>query len=587
MRKIVLVGNPNVGKSVFFNHYSGMYVDVSNFPGTTVEISKAKYKGNLVVDTPGIYSVGSLNDEEKVARDIIIDADVVLNVVDATHLERDLFLTQQLIDMGKPLIVALNFMDEAKKEGIEIDIDSLKERLGVEVIPTVATENKGIRKIDFSDFRKGNPCMAVGSFCDNRAESLLIMEGDKVIAKKHLVKPVKNDAYVKRREKVDEIVKEAVEQRNMRKKMNKILTKATTHPLLGLVVLVVILYLLYQFVGVFIAQTVVGITEETIMQGYYEPAVRSLLSFISPESAVGAIMYGEFGLFTMTVTYLLGLLLPLVLGFYIALSIMEDSGYLPRLAALVDRMLNFIGLNGKAVIPIILGFGCVTCATITTRILGTKREKTIASTILQFAIPCSAQLGVIAALLAIVGKLYLFSYVAIIFAFLVILGTMLNAALPGKSSQLLIHLPPLRFPRLGNVFKKTYIKTFSFMKEAAVWFFAGALIVGLMQVTGILVFLQEALKPLVVGFLQLPKEAATAFIMGLVRRDFGAAGLYDMALSPAQILVSLVTITLFVPCVASLMILYKERGWKPASVIWIGTWVISFLVGGIISQIII
>jgi ferrous iron transport protein B len=297
------------------------------------------------------------------------------------------------------------------------------------------------------------------------------------------------------------------------------------------------------------------------------------------------LFFGEFGAVTMTLTYLVFLLLPLVLGFYFALSILEDSGYLPRLATLVDRTLRFVGLNGRAVIPLILGFGCVTMATITTRLLGTQREKTIATTILQLAIPCSAQLGVIAALLATAGVQATLIYTGVIFAFLVLVGTIMNRSLPGEISPLLIDLPAMRLPQLNNVMKKTGFKTWFFMKEASPWFFIGALAVSILQVTGALVHIMDALQPLVTGWLQLPREAATAFVMGLVRRDFGAAGLYDLSLSPYQTVAALVTITLFVPCVASLMVMLKERGLREGMIIWVGSLVLAIGIGGVVSQV--
>ena len=289
----------------------------------------------------------------------------------------------------------------------------------------------------------------------------------------------------------------------------------------------------------------------------------------------------------MTTTYLLFLLLPLVVAFYLVLSLMEDSGYLPRLATMVDRSLSGLGLNGRAVIPLILGFGCVTSATITTRLLNSEREKTIATAILQFAIPCSAQLAVIAALLAGAGFAPMVVYTAVILFVLIAIGTSLNKVLKGESAPLLLDLPPMRLPRLRNVLRKTMFRTFHFMKEASGWFFVGALAVGIAQITGALDVLVKLLIPLTTRWLQLPPEAATAFIMGVVRRDFGAAGLYHMTLSPMQVTVALIVITLFVPCIASLMVMMKERGWKEGFVIWVGTWIAAFAVGGVVSHIVI
>jgi ferrous iron transport protein B len=267
------------------------------------------------------------------------------------------------------------------------------------------------------------------------------------------------------------------------------------------------------------------------------------------------------------------------------LSILEDSGYLPRLATLVDKVLSYVGLNGRAVIPIILGFGCVTMATITTRILGSKRERTIATTILQLAIPCSAQLGVIATLLAAAKPEITLIYVFIIFTFLTLIGTILNKFIKGESSPLIIDLPPMRLPKVINVAKKTYYRSFGFMKEAAPWFFFGALLISIMQITGALKVAISMMDPLVVHWLKLPSETAIAFVMGLVRRDFGAAGLYGLPLSSYQILVAIVTLTLFVPCVTSLIVMFKERGTKEGLIIWMGSLIFAFFIGGVVAQI--
>ena len=229
----------------------------------------------------------------------------------------------------------------------------------------------------------------------------------------------------------------------------------------------------------------------------------------------------------------------------------------------------------------------VTSATITTRLLTTDREKTIATTILQFAIPCSAQLAVIAALLTGAGVPAMILYIVVIFAVLVTIGTILNKVLKGESTPLLIDLPPMRMPRLRNVLRKTSIRTYHFMKEASGWFFVGALAVGVAQSVGLLKYLVQLLTPLTTSWLKLPAEASKAFIMGVVRRDFGAAGLYEMSLSPMQVAVALIVITLFVPCIASLMVMMKERGWREGFVIWIGTWIAAFAVGGLVSQLVI
>lgn len=598
-KTIVLAGNPNVGKSVFFAHLTGVYAEVSNYPGTTIEITTGRLGDDTVVDTPGIYGVSSFNDEESVARDIIMGADVIVNVVDAVHLERDLFLTLQLADMGVPMVIALNLMDEAVDAGLDIDIRRLSDLTGVPVVPTIAVKRVGMHDLTLAlQFaRPGHPDAHVQELISHvlpatvsTREALLVLEGDEVISERLGIEPLRyrEDLYVRRRHRVSEVVEQVVRETAVTRRLASLIGRWTVNPWTGIPVLAVALYGMYQFIGVLVAQVAVGFTEKTLMQGYWEPAIRSLVfRWLPRDSITGMLLAGDFGLLTMTVTYLIGLLLPLVIGFYLALSILEDSGYLPRIAALTDGMLNRLGLNGRAVVPIILGFGCITMATITTRVLGTRREKTIATAILNFAIPCSAQLGVIALLLGRIGVRYALAYVLIIGACLVLVGTILHRLLPGESSPLLIDLPPMRLPRLDNVLRKTASRVAFFMKEAYPWFLLGSLLVALMQVTGLLVAWQNALAPLTTGWLQLPREAANAFIMGMVRRDFGAAGFAEMSLTPPQTLVALVAITLFVPCIASVVILFKERGRRDAALIWIGSWVAAFSIGGIVSQLII
>lgn len=659
--RLVLVGNPNVGKSAFFNHFSGLYVDVSNFPGTTVEIAHGRYKHYDVFDTPGIYGVSSFNDEERVARDTVLAADIVLNVVDATNLERDLFLTLQLIDMRFKMVVALNMMDALEHAGLEIDLDELERLLGVPVVPVVAIKKKGFEQLEdaLSRARVGHSDPALQELIlpllpklkptDNpSADALMILEGDDIIAERHSLAPIdqREEIYVARRNRVNHIVARVYRHTSAARwsvQLSEKLGQWTINPITGIPFLILALWLIYEVVGVLVAQRVVGHLEVELGNKRWEPAVKSLFASITPvritvevlekdesgedrtvetrtfdfprgtrhdsatlkaleafkdgkdvlqtfdfsqETLWGklvVILAGEFGALTMTVTYLLFLLLPLIIGFYLFLAILEDCGYLPRLATMVDRLFNAMGLNGRAVIPIILGFGCVTMATITTRLLNTSREKTIAASILNFAIPCSAQLAVITALLTKAGGEYTLIFFLIILANLIGIGTVIDKLLPGKSSALLIDLPPMRLPRLENVAKKTWIKTLSFMKEASPWFFIGALLVSTMQVTGLLDAWVRLFEPITTHWLTLPAEAARAFVMGMVRRDFGAAGLYELAMTPKQIVVSLTVITLFVPCIASLMVLLKERGVREAMTIWLGSWVLAFSIGGIVA----
>ncbi|MDO6354354.1 ferrous iron transport protein B [Caloramator sp. CAR-1] len=598
-KKIVLAGNPNVGKSVFFNALTGMYVDVSNFPGTTVDISHGKFGKDVVMDTPGVYGVSSFNDEERVAKDVIIYGDIILNVVDALHLDRDLFLTLQLIDMGKPLIVALNMMDDVERNGIKIDVDKLSEILGVPVIPTVAIQGKGIDEVKkrIYDAKVGRTHPKILEYIEGikdkvqlQSEALMVLEDDEEMLNNYNLEPLnlREEIYRLRRQRVDDIVSKVVLKDYDRSTIRQKIGYFMLNPITGIPLLIAVLYVIYKVIGVFVAGTIVGITEETIMQGYYEPFIKNIFSNLFGENSVLFRAFaGEFGLFTLTPTYVLGLLMPLVVAFYFFMSLLEDSGYLPRIAALTDKVLSFFGLNGRAIIPIILGFGCITMATITTRLLGTRREKIIATALLGLTIPCSAQLGVIAGMIAPLGAKYLLIYLTTIFIVFALTGTILNKLLPGESSHLFIDLPPVRMPRLSNVLKKTWTKTWMFLKEATPLFALGALIITLLNETNLLLYIQNFFAPFTVNILKLPKEAANAFIMGIIRRDFGAAGLTDLVLTPEQTVVSLVTITLFVPCIASIIVMFKERSKQEALSIWIGSFIMAFLVGGILALILI
>jgi ferrous iron transport protein B len=290
----------------------------------------------------------------------------------------------------------------------------------------------------------------------------------------------------------------------------------------------------------------------------------------------------------MSIQYIFGVLFPLVLGFYVYISILEDCGYLPRIAVLSDAVLSRIGLNGRAVIPLILGLGCVTMATVSTRVLTSQRERTIASTILAITIPCSAQLGVIMGLMALAGGFKGWAiYCAILVTILLVLGTALDKLLPGKSSALVLDLPPMRLPAMKNIAIKTWVRTKGFLLEAAPLFMLGSLLVAISQATGWLDGIQDLLKPVTVSLLHLPAESAQAFIMGMVRRDFGAAGLLFLAnqMTAVQILTSLVVITLFVPCIASATVIWKERGIRETAIVLVGSWLLAFGAGALVCRV--
>jgi ferrous iron transport protein B len=621
---IALVGNPNVGKSVIFNYLTGVYVDVSNYPGTTIEISSAdlstteteiknfeleNYKLKLV-DSPGVYGISTLNDEEIATRDCLESANLIINVVSSISLSRDLFLTKQLADLGKPMLIVINQCDEAQIRKVEINTSKLSQELGLDIIKAIAIKQIGLAELkqavlnsinnkqpNLAQFKTGtiSPAIEVliSPYYDKvptRFEALLAAENSN--------EKTREEIYHIRRQEVNKLVAKVLSQTKFSKRTW--LGKLLLNPVIGSLTAIFILYtFLFQFLGVFVAGTVVNFLEKSIFNSYYTPLIERLVSkvlpiineptgnlfFNNPAAAIGTMLAGDYGLLTLTVTYLYALLLPLVLGFYFGLAMLEDSGYLPRLAVLVDGVLSKLGMNGRAIIPLILGGGCVTMATVTTRLLNNKKEKLITMALLGLTIPCSAQLGVIQGLLSNIGgvKPWLIwsGTLAIVF---VATGTLLNKILPGDCGQFISDIPPLRIPRLNNIFSKTLVRSKVFLDEATPAFFIAAGVVSFLQVTGLLNWVVKISEPLVSTVLLLPKEVAISFILGMVRRDFGAFGLLEIPMTASQLVTACVVLTLFVPCIATVAIMIKEQNFKSAMAIWISSWLLALGFGAILAR---
>ena len=590
---IVFVGNPNVGKSVFFGAFTGVYVEVSNFAGTTVETASGKWRGKAVTDTPGTYGISDFNDEESVARDVILSGDIIINVVDALHLKRDLFLTRQLIDMGKRVIVCLNMMDEVRRLKIKIDAELLSERLGVPVIPASALRGEGIEELQnaVEDACVGNIMPIIlkhKNIAESYADVVLLLEGDEATLKKYRRTDLgmREEIYSLRRKLADKIADEVTAKSAKNFDLSEKIGRLLLRPAFGFPFLIICLILIFWFVGYIAAQVVADFTRGVIMEGIYRPFIVNLISkFIPNGTFFSELFIGEFGILTMTPICVIGLLTPLVAAFYLMLSLLEDSGCIPRIAVLLDRSLSKIGLNGRAIIPLILGFGCVTAATVSTRLLSTRREKMIATALLGITIPCSAQIGIIVGALAPLGAFVCLIYAMTIGAVFIITGTVLNRILPGDSSVLLIELPRMRIPSPKNVLKKTLSKTEGFISEAAGVFIVGSAVLSVLKYSGLLGSIITAAEPLISGILKLPREAAYAFIMGILRRDFGVAGLTGIVMTPKQTLTAMTTLTLFVPCIASVLVMFKERSKAEAAAIWISGFIIALTVGGIMAHV--
>ena len=341
------------------------------------------------------------------------------------------------------------------------------------------------------------------------------------------------------------------------------------NPVTGLPILFVVLLILYEFVGFTGAQTLVGLIENVLFEQHFTPMLASLI----PEGFLANFLIGKYGLISMGVTYAIGIVLPVVGTFFIAFGLLEDSGYLPRLSILSDRLMRVMGLNGKAILPMVLGFGCVTMATMSTRILSSKRERLIATLLLSLGIPCSAQLGVILGIAAGFTVKATLVIIAVVASQLLLVGYLSSLIIRGQPSEFIFEIPPIRAPQMKNVFLKTWYRMRWYLKEAVPLFLAGTLVLFLMDTIrvhgrSVLEWFQRSAEPVLAGLLHLPSEAAGIFLLGFLRRDYGAAGLYELArtgmLSGQQVVVSLIVITLFVPCLATFLMIIKEQGWRKA-----------------------
>ena len=637
LKRVALVGNPNVGKSVLFNALTGAYVTVSNYPGTSVEVSRGSTVMDSqewqVIDTPGMYAIHTITEEERVAREILLNEtpDVVVHVLDARNLERMLTMTIQLIEANLPVILVVNIMDEAERMGLKINLVLLQQRLGIPVIGAATARKRGLDEIRNAisgyhrperagtfgysrllerDISEVEGLMAGEYILARRALSLLLLQQDEEVA--GLVSDTEGCRYAALEAKIREITFDrresfhldlSLERKEIVKKIiqdvfvapekrvvtwSERLSSLAMKPMTGVPLLLVVLYFgLYKFVGEFGAGTMVDLLETKGFKELFNPWITDLVQRLIPWEIVQELFVGEYGVITLGIRYAVGIILPIVATFFLFFSLLEDSGYFPRLALLVDRLFKKIGLTGRAVIPMVLGFGCNTMATMVTRTLETTRERIIATLLLALAIPCSAQMGVILALLSKKPGALLVWLACLLLIFLLI-GYLAAKVLPGDTPMFYMEIPPMRLPQISNVITKTYTRIQWYFIEILPLFILASVLLWIGKITHFFQIAIGWMKPAMTA-IGLPEETAVAFIFGFFRRDYGAAGLFDLQekglMDARQLTVAAVTLTLFVPCVAQFLIMKKERGFSVALGIGLFVSVLAFGSGYLLNQV--
>ncbi len=561
--KIALAGNSNVGKSALFNHLTGMSQHVANWPGKTVEMAEGTLCfGNYeitIVDLPGIYSISAFSKEEEVTREYILKEkpDVVVNVIDSTALERNLFFTLQLLELGAPLVLCLNQTDAAKRKGIAIDEKKLGKIIDTVAVKTTATSGAGVWKLI-------QACCEASESKKNKKPKL---GRDKNTTK---------DAE-KRYDTVRDIAKKV--QKNS-KALESIVDKVdslTMHPILGYLIMVLVLGLI--FYSIFSFGSITSSWISGIFSGIRPPE----------NTTLNLLWEGFMGGFVAGLT----LVLPYVLPFYLLLTILEDTGYITRIAYLMDGIASKVGFHGKAIIPMILGYGCNVPACIGCRIMEYDRDRLITAFAITL-IPCTARTVVVLALVgAYLGPWWALGLYAFNVAVIMLLAKIAFKILPGEPMGLIMEIPPYRIPSTKSVFKHTWWKIKSILSVVFPYYMVGGLIFAIAYAIGIFNFINEMLTPLTVGWLGLPAIAATLLLFGLVRKEFIVVlpaviyGTKDLAtiFSPVQMIVITLVAMFYIPCIATIEALGREFGWKSALSIAAFEAVFAILLGGVAFRI--
>jgi len=635
--RVALAGNANVGKSVIFNQLTGLNQIVGNWPGKTVERAEGTlhFKGHKIriIDLPGIYSLSTFSMEEIVSRDYIAveKPDVIINVVDASALERNLYFTFQLLELEAPIIVDLNQVDFAAKKGMRIDVEKLSESLGVPVVPTVAITGSGIGEMLSavtalaSGEKKFKPLkVRYGKEIEERVKTLEKLVNDKLpqlgtvyparwIAVKLLERDTDITGKLRNYEKGKEVLNHAeklateleeihgepspviiaseryglahkiakevtIVEAPPRIRLEQKLDAITTHKILGYPILVAIVASMFTVIFVGGDTLIAGL--EFLFDNLLEYTKAVLSSFL-PEIAVGLINDGVLGGVIAGIT----IALPYIVPFYLILALLEDSGYLPRAAFLMDNLMHKIGLHGKAFIPLMLGYGCSVPACIGCRIMETERERFLAGFVVVL-IPCAARtviiLGLVGRFVGLHAALALYAFdLVLVFA----LGRIAFKALPGEPVGLIMEMPPYRRPSVKNVLMKTWSRTKDFVYIALPIIVAGSIVIEALALSGFMNYVVQAASPLMSGWLGLPPETGIPLIFGILRKELTLILLSELipleSLTAVQMIVFALVTMIYIPCIATIAACVREFGWRKALGITIIDIALALFLGGL------
>jgi len=542
--RLLLMGNPNVGKSAVFSRLTGADVIASNYPGTTVGFAEGKLmlqgQGCLVIDVPGIYTLEPVSRAEDVAVEMLRKGGVVINVVDATNLERNLNLTLQLLSRNVPMVVALNMWDETEEHGIFIDVEKLQEQLGVPVVPTCAISGEGMKEL-LDAVRRARP-------------------GE-----------LQYDSETKW-ELIGGIVERVQRVEHRHPTLGQTFSHATVHPAVGPLIALAILFVSFEVVRI-VGESLIGYVADPFFDRFWAPVVEKLSATLGGGGFLHALLIGDlvageidmgasFGLLTTALYVPLAQVLPYVFSFYIVLCILEDSGYLPRLGVLVDNLMHRLGLHGLSIVPLMLGLGCAVPGMLALRVLETRKERFIAATLLGICVPCMAQTAMIVGLLGKYGAGGLLPVFGTLFVLLIVMGMILKRFTRGITPEIIVDIPPYRIPYWKSLVKKLWMRMRGFVKEALPFVFLGVLLINVLYATHVIDVLGNLFKPVMTRLLGLPKEAVAPLIIGFLRKDVAVGALKPLGLSMRQLIVACVVLTVYFPCAATFIVMLRELGWK-------------------------